>query len=464
MKKHLLLASAVAALTLSIASPAFAAPPTFTDVPAKHWSYDAVTYLAKAGIIDGYSDSTFRGDKTMTRYEMSQIVYKAMQNQNKANIAQKALIDKLAAEYALEMNKIENIDTRLTKVEKDQTVKFSGSFLDQWKEKNKTVSGVSSNLDGYAFKLNGAVKVDDQTSLNFRVTNIAPDPLAFKDRTVVFYGTSPGNTTVGGTAPNTAQVDRVWATTKIGVVNVGVGRQAVAIDPEDVIIDSGYFSYDGLRTTWTAGKLNFDLKYGRFTKGVTGAYGFSNSTGNDWGNSDVASAMVASKSGKLDWDLGAVKFRSFNGTVNGVTTPNGKNLMSYTFGNVGYRLQDKLYVGAEVGKNTEASTGGLFTTAKVVYGDQVLNAKGKSNVTLTYMKAQRNSVNMALTSLDGPSEGKQGILGGDVSNDSWKNWDYAYRYAFSKNMVGKLQYAKITDNETASESYSFYKVQMIYKF
>jgi len=107
MKKRVLLASALAALTLSIASPAFAATPNvaFTDVPAKHWSYDAVTYLAKAGIIDGYSDSTFRGDKTMTRYEMSQIVYKAMQNQNKANIAQKALIDKLAAEYALESPK-----------------------------------------------------------------------------------------------------------------------------------------------------------------------------------------------------------------------------------------------------------------------------------------------------------------------------------------------------------------------
>jgi len=463
MKKRVILASALAALTMSIASPVFAASTTFTDVPAKHWSYEAVTYLAKAGIIDGYSDSTFRGDKTITRYEMSQIVYKAMQNQNKANIAQKALIDKLAAEYALEMNKLESIDTRLTKVEKDQTVKFSGSFLDQWKEKNKTVTGVSSNLDGYAFKLNGEVKVDDKTSLNFRLTNIAPDSTAFKDRTVAFYGTATGNTSVGGTPTNTVTADRVWATTKVGTVKVGVGRQAVSIDPEDVIIDSGYFSYDGLRTRWSTSGLNFDLKYGRFTKNVTGAYAFDNNTGLDWGNSDVASAMVDGKSGKFNWDLGAVKFTAFKDKVGSpVHTPTDKNLMSYTFGNMGYLLQDNLYVAGELGKNTAATTEGRFWTAKVVYGDQAINAKGKSNFTLTYMDAQKNSVNMALTATDGPSEDI--ATSGAGTNDAWKNWDYAYRYGFSKNMVGKLQYAKITDKDFASESYSFWKAQVIYKF
>lgn len=470
MKKSIVIGSALA-LTLSIASPTLAAASaaTFTDVPANHWSYDAVTYLAKSGIIDGYSDKTFQGDKTITRYEMGQIVYKAMLNESKANIAQKALIDKLASEYALEMNKIDSMDTRLTKVEQNQpTVKFSGSFLDQWKEKNKTSSGVSSNLDGYQFRLNGAVKVDDKTSLNFRFTNIAPDSTAFKDRTVAFYGSATGNTSGGGTPTNTATVDRVWATTKIGDVNVGVGRQALGIDPEDVIIDSGYFSYDGLRTKWSANGIDFDLKYGRFTKNVTGAYGFDNNTGLDWGNSDVASAMIAGKNGKFNWDLGAVKFMAFNDKVGAVkNNPTDKNLMSYTFGNMGYLLQDNLYVAGEMGKNTAATTGGQFWTAKVVYGDQVLNAKGKSNFTLTYMKAQQNSVNMALTSTDGPSEGNQGGVGvgtGGTSNDSWKNWDYSYRYAFSKNMTGKLQYAKITDNDTASESYSFWKAQVIYKF
>ncbi|MDF2927765.1 MAG: S-layer protein [Anaerospora sp.] len=71
MKKKIAAALAVT-FALGVTS-AFAANP-FVDVPAKHWAYDAVSKLAQAGIVDGYGDGTFRGDKNITRYEMAQIL------------------------------------------------------------------------------------------------------------------------------------------------------------------------------------------------------------------------------------------------------------------------------------------------------------------------------------------------------------------------------------------------------
>lgn len=49
----------------------------FQDVPTVHWAYSAVMQLAKDGILTGYSDQSFQGDKTITRYEMAQIVANA---------------------------------------------------------------------------------------------------------------------------------------------------------------------------------------------------------------------------------------------------------------------------------------------------------------------------------------------------------------------------------------------------
>ena len=64
-------------MALGVSATAFAANP-FSDLPAGHWAYGAVAKLAAAGVVDGYPDGTFKGDKTMTRYEMAQIVAKAL--------------------------------------------------------------------------------------------------------------------------------------------------------------------------------------------------------------------------------------------------------------------------------------------------------------------------------------------------------------------------------------------------
>ena len=52
----------------------------FPDVPANHWAYEYVNNLIAMGVIEGYPDGTFGGDRTMTRYEFATMLFKAMQN------------------------------------------------------------------------------------------------------------------------------------------------------------------------------------------------------------------------------------------------------------------------------------------------------------------------------------------------------------------------------------------------
>ena len=126
MKKSLVLAMAMA---LGVTASAYAANP-FSDVPAGHWAYDSINKLAAAGVIDGYGDGTFGGDKLMTRYEMAQIVAKAM--------AKGANVDKLAAEFADEPD---SLGVRVANLEKKaDNVKITGElryrYVDQKGEVN----------------------------------------------------------------------------------------------------------------------------------------------------------------------------------------------------------------------------------------------------------------------------------------------------------------------------------------
>ena len=76
--KKTLVSALTTALVVGAASTTFAASNPFSDVPADHWAYDAVSQLAADGVIEGYGDSTFQGNKNITRYEMAQMVAKAM--------------------------------------------------------------------------------------------------------------------------------------------------------------------------------------------------------------------------------------------------------------------------------------------------------------------------------------------------------------------------------------------------
>jgi hypothetical protein len=132
MKKSLVLAMAMA---LGVTASAYAANP-FSDVPAGHWAYDSISKLAAAGVIEGYGDDTFRGDRLMTRYEMAQIVAKAM--------AKGANVDKLAAEFA---DELDALGVRVAALEKkSDNVKITGHFRYSYSSyKDTTAAGVSTH-------------------------------------------------------------------------------------------------------------------------------------------------------------------------------------------------------------------------------------------------------------------------------------------------------------------------------
>ena len=78
----------------------------FPDVPKDHWAYSYVKSLADRGLLEGYPDGEFKGDRSMTRYEFAAIIYRALQNG--------APIDsdmaKAIGEFEPEINRIKDLD------------------------------------------------------------------------------------------------------------------------------------------------------------------------------------------------------------------------------------------------------------------------------------------------------------------------------------------------------------------
>ena len=145
MKKSLVLAMAMA---LGVTASAYAANP-FSDVPAGHWAYDAVNKLAAEGVVDGYPDGTYGGDKLMTRYEMAQIVAKAM--------AKGANVDKLAAEFA---DELDSLGVRVANLEKKaDNVKVTGEIRYSYRDVDGDVNGNESVLRSRMW-VNGQINED----------------------------------------------------------------------------------------------------------------------------------------------------------------------------------------------------------------------------------------------------------------------------------------------------------------
>ena len=132
MKKSMVLAMAMA---LGVTASAYAANP-FSDVPAGHWAYDSVAKLAASSVIDGYGDGEFGGDKLMTRYEMAQIVAKAM--------AKGADVDILAAEFA---DELDTLGVRVAKLEnKADAVKITGQIRYSYADYDGDIGGYHNQL------------------------------------------------------------------------------------------------------------------------------------------------------------------------------------------------------------------------------------------------------------------------------------------------------------------------------
>ena len=225
MKKSLVLAMAMA---LGVTASAYAANP-FSDVPAGHWAYDSISKLAAAGVIEGYGDDTFRGDRLMTRYEMAQIVARAM--------AKGANVDKLAAEFA---DELEKLNVRVAALEKkSDNVRITGEIRYHYKHEKKTTNAGNerSHENGLRSRLYFTGKVNDNWNYVGRIQNQQ------------WFDDNVGNE---GTEFNIAKLEG-----RLGGVNVIAGR-------DDDVFANGYI-YDGEHD---AIKLSYGNKWY-----VSGAFG-----------------------------------------------------------------------------------------------------------------------------------------------------------------------------------------------
>ena len=163
MKKSLVLAMAMA---LGVTASAYAANP-FSDVPAGHWAYDAVNKLAAEGVVDGYPDGTYGGDKLMTRYEMAQIVAKAM--------AKGANVDKLAAEFA---DELDSLGVRVANLEKKaDNVKVTGEVRASYRDVDTDAAG----HDGHEGLLRSRLWVNGQINEDWSYTGMFENEQDFGD-------------------------------------------------------------------------------------------------------------------------------------------------------------------------------------------------------------------------------------------------------------------------------------------
>ena len=118
MKK--MLAVVAAASLAAAAAPAFAANP-FSDVPMNHWAYDAVEQLSAKGILEGYPNGTFKGNRAMTRYEIATMVARMMaagglSGEDLEKL--KALVVEFQPELEALGVKVDGFDSRLSALEK----------------------------------------------------------------------------------------------------------------------------------------------------------------------------------------------------------------------------------------------------------------------------------------------------------------------------------------------------------
>ena len=224
MKKSLVLAMAMA---LGVTASAYAANP-FSDVPAGHWAYDSINKLAAAGVIEGYGDSTFGGDKLMTRYEMAQIVAKAM--------AKGANVDKLAAEFA---DELDNLGVRVANLEKKaDNVKVTGEMRYLY-EDFKDAS--------YANELRSRIWVNGQINDDWSYTGMIENTQDFTNNSG-----EDGEVTF----------NRAYVEGKIGGLALTAGRYNAFFangNIYDALVDGAEVSYgDKVKVTGFAGKASDD--------------------------------------------------------------------------------------------------------------------------------------------------------------------------------------------------------------
>jgi len=429
--KKTVVASLAAAMVMGIAGTSFAAANPFVDVPAKHWSYDSVTKLAQAGIVDGYADGKFQGDKVMTRYEMAQVIAKAMAKSDKADAKQKATIDKLAAEYATELN---TMGVRVAALEKNASnLKLTGDVRLRW---NNTAKRADSQQFKDRFRLNMTSQINDTTSLYAR--------FVYTDDNFNQDGKQ--------------RLSDLALTTKglISNTDVTVGRYTLNLGP------TTYFSgttgdIEGITTNTKAGNFGLLLGYGQVRNTLLK---------NGLNMKNIAYAEATYAAGKAKFNVDYFKNLNVGGRANGGIVDNAYKIAG---GGVAYTFDSNVKVIGEYYKNSAADaklangSSPTATIARVAYKGADASKPGSWGASFEYEKMKGNALPYGLT-------GASTLVNYDdvnASNNGIKSYAFLVDYTLAKNVTfnGFYQFG-IKDAVTGvnAPSKTFTRAQINYMF
>ena len=372
MKKILAIAAA-AALTAGVS--AYAANP-FSDVSTDDWAYQAVADLSDQGVVIGYPDGTFRGERNITRYELAQIVARMMAREDQLNAEQRAMLEKLAGEYA---DELANLGVRVSKLEKKVgNLYWSGDARMQYQHNLEDIKDHKDTWNG-RIRINANAQAGDKVMVSGRfVTN-----MYFKDAE-----DDDGNTTM----------DRIHARYMANdAAYIDLGRQGVALDQTGVFWDEDG-RFDGVVAGYDNGKIGLEFGYGRFQDAM--AYNLKD-LDEDLPKFSAAEAWY----GKISGNAGPVGLSGFYLENKEDFTHENNSLRDTKFWGVGANFGlgavtiDGDYVesrGKLNGKNEKAK----LWTAGVTFGEVDLDKPGSFSIGAHYVDAEAGSIWFGNSALD----------------------------------------------------------------
>ena len=371
------------AMALGVTASAYAANP-FSDVPAGHWAYDSVNKLAAAGVVDGYPDGTYGGDKLMTRYEMAQIVAKAM--------AKGANVDKLAAEFA---DELDSLGVRVANLEKKaDNVKVTGEVRYRYTD---------SELNGNEYNdLRSRIWVNGQINDDWSYTGMIENTQDFTE--------DAGN--------EKTEFKRAYIEGKIGGLDLTAGRYGAFFangNVYDAQADGAQLSYgDKVKVTAFAGKGTDEAGDGAASNG-------------NYAGGEISAAMGEN----FSLNGGYVNFKDM-GQVTGETETNVDNAI--------------WYVGADANFG-DFTLSGMYLKGDKSENDQDVKGVDDDGYTvgLSYKGAEASEAGSYGIWANYYDQGGQTYVAhttdaNTFGNDGFKGYGVGVNYTFAKNIVGTVAY------------------------
>ena len=418
MKKQF--AAIFAATAVLGVTTAFAANP-FSDVTPDSWAYQAVSQLANAGIVNGYPDGTFKGQNNITRYEMAQMVAKAMANQDRANAEQQAMINRLADEFSNELN---NLGVRVARLEdRVGNVKVTGDARLRYKDAEHK----DSKFDARA-RVQFNAKVNDRTDAVVRLTS---------------GNFELGNAQEGGNA--NATIDRAYVNHKFGErVSVKAGRFGQVIGG-GLAFDG---TFDGAQFNAGNDKVNFQAAYGYMVSGDNIAPDKKANFAGLTKDQNVTNTYL-SLNGKVGKHA---MVGGFYDRVNQSKQAGATGLAQYknVYGFNADANFDKVWVGGEWLKASSVENSQAWT-AGVGYGNYDIKKAGTWGVKGQYFNQKKNAPIVDTT------------YNQFYTTDA-KGWMASVDYALQNNVGLSANYGFDWKTQDGTDKGDFYRADLNYKF